>query len=115
MLTISDMKDGDKYFVGTCTHVNDTPECLSRCEINYSAKRRIAWLQSLYHKRVRTKVARINHNPVGFIHLIPIEICPWGPIGENLLVIPCLVVLSKARKKGIGRELIVSLENNPAS
>jgi len=47
---------------------------------------------------------------VGFIHLIPIEICPWGPIGENLLVIPCLVVLSKARKRGIGRELIISAE-----
>jgi len=77
LLTISDMKDGDKYFVGTCTHVNDTPECLSRWEINYSAKRRIAWLQSLYPKRVRRKVARINHNPVGFIHLLPIEICSW--------------------------------------
>lgn len=100
LVNIRNMKDSDKYFVGTCTHVNDTPKCLSRCEIDYSAKRRIAWLQSLYNKNVRTKVACINDEPVGFIHLIPIEICPWGPIGEDLLVIPCLVVLSKIRKKG---------------
>ena len=56
MLTIRGMKDCDEYFVGTCTHVNDTPECHSRCEINYSAKRRIAWLQSLYHKRQEQKL-----------------------------------------------------------
>ncbi|MEA3485711.1 MAG: hypothetical protein U9R03_03275, partial [Candidatus Aerophobetes bacterium] len=59
LANIREMKDSDKCFVGTCTHVNDTPKCVSRCEIDYSAKRRIAWLQSLYDKNVRTKVACI--------------------------------------------------------
>ena len=110
LVNIRNMKDSDEYFVGTCTHVNDTPKCLSRYEIDYSAKRRIAWLQSLYNKNARTKVACVNDEPVGFIHLIPIEICPWGPIGEDLLVIPCLVVSSKIRKRGIGRKLLASAE-----
>jgi len=109
-VNIHNMNDFDKYFVGTCTHVNDTSEYFSRSEIDLSAKRRIDWLQSLYNKNIRTKVAYINDKPVGFVHLIPIEICPWGPIGENLLVIPCLVVLNKARKKGLGGKLIIAAE-----
>ena len=92
LVEIHEMNDTDESFVGTCTHVNDTPEILSRHEIDFAAKKRICWLQCLYSKGVRTKVAYIHNEPVGFIHLIPIEICPWGPIGEDLLVIPCLVV-----------------------
>ncbi|MHC1604812.1 MAG: GNAT family N-acetyltransferase [Candidatus Methanofastidiosia archaeon] len=115
LVTIRDMGDSDKYFVGTCTHVNDTPNCLLRCEIDYSAKRRIAWLQNLYNKNVRTKVACINDEPVGFMHLIPIEVCPWGPIGDDLLVIPCLVVLSKTGKRGIGKKLLALAEEEALS
>jgi len=110
LVKVVEMSDTDKYFVGTCTHVNDTPEVVSRSEIDSAAERRICWLQSLYSKGVRTKVAYLNDEPVGFMHLIPIEICPWGPIGKDLLVIPCLVVLSKVGKRGIGRRLIACAE-----
>ena len=110
LVKIHEMDDIDKSFVGTCTHVNDTPKFLSRHEIDFAAKKRICWLQGLYSKGVRTKVAYINNEPVGFMHLIPIEICPWGPIGKDLLVLPCLVVLSKVRKRGIGKKLIACAE-----
>ena len=43
---------------------------------------------------------------MGFIHLIPIEMCPLGPLGENLLVIPYLVVKDKVQGLGAGRKLV---------
>ncbi len=107
---ICEMDDTNKYFVGTCTHVSDTPEILSRYEIDFAAEKRIGWLQSLQSKGVRTKVAYIDSEPVGFMHLIPIEVCPWGPVGKDLLVIPCLVVLSKARGRGTGKKLVACAE-----
>jgi len=108
---IYDMRDkDDEYFVGTCTHVNDTPECCLREEIDKSAKRRIAWLQRMYKKGSRVKVASIDNDQVGFLHIMPIEICPWGPIGQDLMVIPCLTVMGKAKGSGIGRALIKSAE-----
>ena len=104
---IYDMRDkDDEYFVGTCTHVNDTPECCLREEIDKSAKRRIAWLQRMYKKGSRVKVASIDNDQVGFLHIMPIEICPWGPIGQDLMVIPCLTVMRKVNGRGIGRALI---------
>ncbi len=100
------MNAKSEYFVGTCTHVADTPEILTRDEIDASAKRRIAWLREMHKQGSRVKVAFIDGQPVGFIHLIPIEVCPWGPIGEDLMVIPCLAVIEKARHRGAGRKLI---------
>lgn len=84
LVKICEMDDANKYFVGTCTHVSDTPEVLSRHEIDLAARKRIGWLQGLYSKGVRTKVAYIDNEPVGFMHLIPIEICPWGPVEKSL-------------------------------
>lgn len=110
LVEIRDMQPTDEYFVGTCTHVNDTPECLLRAEIAAAARRRIAWLRSMYEKDSRVKVASIDGEQVGFLHVMPIEVCPWGPIGQNLSVIPCLVVLKKAKHRGVGRTLINSAE-----
>jgi hypothetical protein len=36
---------------------------------------------------------------------MPIEICPWGPLGRDLMVIPCLYVPEEAQHKGVGRAL----------
>ncbi|MBA7570265.1 N-acetyltransferase [Candidatus Atribacteria bacterium 1244-E10-H5-B2] len=108
---IHDMRDkDDEYFVGTCTHVNDTPEHLLRKEIDTFAKRRITWLRNMYKKGSRVKIASINNDQVGFLHIMPIEICPWGPVGRDLMVIPCLTVMGKANGRGIGRALINSAE-----
>ena len=108
---IYDMRDkNDENFVGTCTHVNDTPECCLREEIDKSAKRRIDWLKRMYEKGSRVKIASIDNDQVGFLHIMPIEICPWGPMGQDLMVIPCLTVMGKANGRGIGRALIYSAE-----
>jgi len=81
-----------------------------REEIDTFAKRRIAWLQSMYEKGSRVKIASIDNEQVGFLHIIPIEICPWGPIGQDLMIIPCLTVIEKVKGRGIGRALINSAE-----
>jgi len=110
-IEIHDMMDKtDEYFVGTCTHVNDISEHMLREEIDTFAKRRIAWLQRMYEKGSRVKIASIDGDQVGFLHIMPIEICPWGPIGRDLMVIPCLTVMGKANGRGIGRALINSAE-----
>jgi len=110
LVEIRDMDATDERFVGTCTHVNDTPQCVQREEIDASAKRRLAWLRSMYEKGSRVKVACIDGNQVGFLHVMPVEICPWGPIGRDLLAIPCLCVLKKVKHRGIGRALISEAE-----
>jgi len=108
---IHDMRDkDDEYFVGTCTHVSDVSEHMLREEIDTFARRRIDWLQRMYEKGSRVKIALINNDQVGFLHIMPIEICPWGPVGRDLMVIPCLTVMGKANGRGIGRALINSAE-----
>jgi GNAT superfamily N-acetyltransferase len=109
-MEIHEMKAQSEYFVGTCTHVADTPEILTRDEIDAGAKKRIFWLQEIQKQGSRVKVAILDGQPVGFIHLIPIELCPWGPIGEELMVIPCLAVMKKAMGRGVGRRLIREAE-----
>lgn len=104
------MDSETKYFVGTCTHVADTPAILSREEIETSTTKRIAWLQEMYKQGSRVKVAILDGRPIGFIHLIPSEICPWGLIGEELMVIPCLTVMRKAEGRGAGRRLVQEAE-----
>lgn len=109
---IYDMRDkDDEYFVGTCTHINGISEHMLKEEIDTFAKRRIAWLRNMHEKGSRVKIASIDDERVGFLHIMPIEICPWGPIGQDLMVIPCLNVMGKAKSKGIGRTLIKSAED----
>ena len=59
-------------------------------------------------KGSRVKVATVDGKRVGFLHVIPIEFCPWGPIGRDLLVTPCLVSASKGH--GVGRALLAAAE-----
>lgn len=101
---IRDMDTPDEYFVGTCTHVGESDE------IDVSAHRRIIWLRDMHQKGLRVKVAVLDGNWVGFLHIIPIEICPWGPRGRDLLVIPCLVVSKRASHRDVGRALIDAAE-----
>lgn len=110
LFEIRDMDAIDERFVGTCTHVDDTPDVLHRKEIDASAKRRLEWLQSMYERGSRVKVALIDGKRVGFLYVMPIEVCPWGPLGEDLMVIPCLVAMKKVKGKGVGRALIKAAE-----
>lgn len=101
---IRDMEGADEYFVGTCSHTNETDE------IDACAERRIVWLRNMQDRGLRVKVAVLDGERVGFLYVMPIEICPWGPLGEDLMVLPCLWVVNSARNKGIGRALMTSAE-----
>jgi len=103
-LIIRDMEEGDEQYVGTCTHVNESDE------IDACARQRLPWLKKMYAKGLRVKVALLEGKHVGFLYLMPIEVSPWGPLGEELMVIPCLVVTESAKHKGIGRALMEEAE-----
>lgn len=99
-LLIRDLTIKDEYFVGTCTHIYESND------YDRGTERRIKFMRKSYEQGLRVKVALLNGEHVGFIHAIPIEISPLGPIGENLMSIPCLIVQPNFRRMGIGKELI---------
>jgi GNAT superfamily N-acetyltransferase len=103
-IEIRDMTPDDEYYVGTCTHENESAEIDACCE------RRLGWLKSNYENGVRVKVALLDGERSGFVYVIPIEACPWGPLGRDLMVVPCLVTQSKAKNRGVGRALLAAAE-----
>jgi len=106
MLITRDMKPEDKYFVSTCSHVNESEE-IDRC-----ASKRRSLFAELKERGALFKVALLEGKHVGFAYGIPIEHSPWGPVGEDLVVIPCLYVLAPATGQGTGRMLIESIEDD---
>jgi len=101
---LDDAREEGQYFVSTCTHVNESDE------INISAKKRLAWLKKMHDIGLRVKVAFLEGKPAGFLHLIPIEYSPWGPIGKDLMFSPCLCVDDKWKGKGLGKALLQAAE-----
>jgi len=102
LIEIHDMEGSDEYFVGTCTHTNESEE------MDLCAGKRLAWLKAMHEKGLRVKVAAFGGQRAGFLHVIPIEHCPWGPLGRDLLVIPCLYVANKGH--GVGKALLAAAE-----
>ncbi len=96
------MDAGDEYFVGTCTHIDESDE-MDAC-----ARRRLSWLRRMYDEGLRVKVAALDGERTGFLYAIPIEFSPWGPLGHDLLVIPCLYVVKAGH--GVGRALLAAAE-----
>jgi predicted N-acetyltransferase YhbS len=109
-MEIREMEGSSEAFVGTCTHVADTPAILSREEIEAAAAARLSWLRQVTPEGSIVRVAFLDAEPAGFLHLIPIEVCPWGPVGEGLSVIPCLTVPRWAGGRGVGRALVQDAE-----
>jgi len=106
-IVIKDLDDAGEegqYFASTCSHVNESDE------IDACAKKRLAWLKKMHKKGLRVKVAFLAGKPAGFLHLIPIEYSTWGPIGKDLMVLPCMYVLDKWKTKGLGRALLQAAE-----
>jgi GNAT superfamily N-acetyltransferase len=101
-IEVHDMDSDDEYFVGTCTHISESEET------DASGVRRLAWLRATHETGSRVKVATFGGRVAGFLHAMPIEISPWGPLGRDLLVIPCLVSVSKGH--GVGRALLAEAE-----
>jgi GNAT superfamily N-acetyltransferase len=103
-IDVRDMTREDEYFVSTCTHENESDE------IDASARRRLAWLRSQEPAGLRVKVALLDGARVGFLYAMPVELSPWGPLGEGLMVFPCLFVTPAAQHKGAGRALVEAAE-----
>ena len=103
-IKIRDMGKDDEYFVSTCSHINESDE------IDRSGQRRLAWVREMYVEGLRVKVALCNGEHAGMLYMMPIEVSPWGPIGEDLMVIQCLFVLSKYKGNGIGKALMIEAE-----
>jgi GNAT superfamily N-acetyltransferase len=101
---VRDKDAATEYFVSTCSHVNASDET------DAIAKRRVKWFRNMHEKGLRVKVALLNEKQIGFLYVMPIEICPWGPLGKDLMVIPCLVVLDKEKNQGAGSALVAEAE-----
>jgi GNAT superfamily N-acetyltransferase len=99
-LEIVDIRRQDERFVASCTHVGE------REEWNASCRRRIPWLREMQAKGMHVKVALLDDEHAGFLHLLPIEIAPAGPVGRNLSVIQCLTVRDSTRHHGAGQALV---------
>lgn len=104
-ITVRDMQAGDEYFVSTCSHVGESDE------IDACGRRRLAWLKERRGEGVRAKVGLLDGEHAGFVFCVPIEICPWGPVGRDLLVVPCLWVPPDDKGHGLGRALMAAAED----
>jgi len=103
-VVVRDARPLEDYFVATCSHTGESDE------IDASGRRRAAWMEAMQEHGLRAKVATIDGRPVGFVYTMPIEICPWGPVGRDLTVLPCLWVLPDQMKRGAGRALVAAAE-----
>ena len=103
-ITVREMQPEDEYFVSTCSHVGESDE------IDACGRRRLAWLKERHARGVRALVGLAGGEPVGFVYVVPIELSPWGPLGEDLAVVPCLWVLPDRQKHGAGRALVEAAE-----
>lgn len=99
-LTVRKAGPESAYFVGTCSHVGESKE------IDDASRRRIAWMKAAEQRGLQTRVAFLDGKAVGFAYMMPIEISPWGPVGTDLAVVPCLWVLPEYRGNGAGTALI---------
>jgi GNAT superfamily N-acetyltransferase len=104
-LEVRDMTAKDEYFVGCCSHVEESKE------IDMAARRRVGWIRRKFEEGLRVKVALLDGLHAGFLYLMPIEISPWGPLGNDLLVISCLYVTLDKQRRGVGRALVRAAED----
>jgi GNAT superfamily N-acetyltransferase len=111
-LVIRDMNPDDEEFVSMCGHsrkeAKEYPEFINDW-IKCSDPRK-KWFKEKYSQGFHAKVALLDTVRAGFLYVMPIEMCPWGPLGEDLLVVPCLNTNEHYKKKGIGSALLKAAE-----
>ena len=86
-ILVREMQQEDEYFVGTCSHTDESEET------DDSGVRRQRCLERMKLDGARVYVGFVDKARAGFIHTMPIELSPWGPIGRDLLFVPCLLLI----------------------
>lgn len=102
---IRQMTSEDEYFVSTCGHVGESEEA------DACGARRLRWLREQEARGARSFAALVEGRHAGFAYLLPIEISPWGPLGSDLAVLPCLCVQGWATGRGLGGGLVAAAED----
>jgi len=105
-IVIRDMQGDDEVYVSTCSHVGESEE------IDVSAADRLALFRDLASHGASFKVARFDGEPTGFAYGLPIIRSSWGPLGDELMVLPCLYVPSRIAGRGAGRALVEAIERD---
>lgn len=103
-IIIRNMTSDDEPYCFSCGHVNESAEWTN------SQNRRKQWFYSNNENDLIIKTAVLKSKIIGFLYLLPIEKAPFGPLGENLLVIQCLAIRNNYRNLGAGKLLIASAE-----
>jgi GNAT superfamily N-acetyltransferase len=98
------MQADDEYFVATCSHIHDSNE------IDACARERRRQFELMRAQGALFKVATAGGKHAGFAYGVPIEHSSWGPLGQSLMVIPCLYVLQDSTSQGAGKALLASIE-----
>jgi hypothetical protein len=105
-LIVRDMQSEDDYFVSTCSHVNESDEIDACAAKRRELFRELAACGGLF------KVALLDGTHIGFAYGLPIDQASWGPLGQELMVIPCLFVVEGKADRGAGQALIESIERD---
>ena len=72
MIEIRDMQRCDLEYAGPCTHCGESDE------LTASGTRRTAWFRDRWGQGARVKVALLDGEQAGILHMMPVEISPWG-------------------------------------
>ena len=108
-IVVKDMDESSEYFVSTCTHMNESEE------VDRDARRRLAWFKEKHDIGLRIKVVYVDGEIAGFLYAVPIEHSPVGPLGSDLMVVYCLVVLKEFKGKGAGKAMMDAVEEEAKS
>ena len=112
VIKVVNASEGNWRYVSLCTHIDEGQK-----EFEQAAAMRQTWLDRRSREgHIAIKVAIDGKgNPLGFVHLVPIQAPISAMIGEDLWVIPCLTidfqrVYKNIRGSGVGRLLIHASE-----
>lgn len=103
-LIVREMEAEDEYFVTTSSLIQEFTE------VDTCAEARRRQFKHMRSEGALFRIAILDNEQVGFAYGVPIESSSWGPLGDSLMVIPCLYVVEKATSQGAGKALLASIE-----
>jgi len=99
-IVVRDKLPEDDYFVTTCSHMHES------AEIDACSTKRTKLFARMAAQGMVIKTGFVDGKPAGMLYMMPVEISPWGPLGADLMVIPCLFVLRSYQGNGLGKALL---------